>query len=170
MTVNRMACVALVLTFLLGAIVCGPWLTRSVLAQTDRETRARFETSDAFSDEDEEVDERDIDQEEFEEEEDYEEEYEDEDDCDEEYEELCHELFETIELTENKVGAAALAIERSCDLLGEEEAIGLLEHSLHEADHPHISRMIRVKLIQLYDETERTDQVKRQLRSLILGG
>ncbi len=165
MTLNRVAGVALVLAFLLGAIVCGPWLTSSVLAQTERETRARSETSAAFSDEDEEVEERDFDERDFDEEENYE----DEDECDEEYDELYHELFETIELTEDEVGAAALAIERSGELLGEEEAIGLLEQSLHEIDHPHISRMIRVKLIQLYDETERTDQVKRQLRSLILG-
>ena len=72
------------------------------------------------------------------------------------------------EMCEDHARTSSWVISEILEYLDEEEAATFLEQTLSKVEEPSIRRLIRLKLAELYSELDQTEQVKEQLRQLIL--
>lgn len=72
------------------------------------------------------------------------------------------------EMCEDRVRTSSWVISEILEYLDEEEAATFLEQILSKVEQPSIRRLIRLKLAKLYAELDQSEQVKEQLRQLIL--
>ena len=80
--------------------------------------------------------------------------------------ELIEQVFEIVASAE---ATAAFAVLHVKELLEFEQAEDFLLNMFRDVGNPAIKRLIRVQLAEIYAEQGRTEQVKEQLRLLILG-
>ena len=73
------------------------------------------------------------------------------------------------EIGENRNTAASYAILHVDDYMEVEKSISFLESMMIETRDAAVLHLIRIKLAELYAQTEQGDAVKAQLRSLIIG-
>ena len=88
--------------------------------------------------------------------------------------ELMYGRFEMMnrlaEVADSSLRSAAFAVLHVPETFGEPEpAITFLEEMAEEAEKPAVKRLVRIKLAQLYRETDQAEQAQEQLRRLMLG-
>ena len=81
--------------------------------------------------------------------------------------EFAHSLTEVAEF---ETTTATYVIDNILEYLEVEEAIEFLKQMVEQAENPTTKRLLRMKLAQLFAETDQTDQTKEQLSELILSG
>ncbi len=81
----------------------------------------------------------------------------------------CEHARRLADIASSRLETASWVIAYIHEYLAEEEAADFLQQLLEAAEDPSIQRLIGLKLTELYSELDQTDQVKTQLRSLILG-
>ena len=99
---------------------------------------------------------------------------EDEHDFDEEFHEYeihaaeCELARRLADISSSHLETASWVIANIHEYLDDEEAANFLQQLLDEVEHPSIKRLVGLKLAELYSELDQTNQVKEQLRKLIL--
>ncbi len=81
----------------------------------------------------------------------------------------CEHARRLADIASSRLETASWVIANIHEFLGEEEAADFLQQLFEAAEDPGIKRLIGLKLTEIYAELDQADQVKAQLRSLILG-
>lgn len=76
-------------------------------------------------------------------------------------------IEQMIEIADEPILAAAVAIDRAAGVMEEEDAADFLEEVLDEVEHPTVERLARLKLTEIYDVLDRPEDVREQLWNLI---